>query len=244
MFRKTFINYLQRLRIMENSGNKRVSTGSVIFDRLLQGGFETDTVSTIYGPAGCGKSNICIIAAVSITRSGKKVIYIDTEGGFSVSRMQQIAPDDYKILMDRIIFLQPTSFAEQRKAFGSLSKLIDTDIGMIIVDTVSMLYRLEIGKTNDVYSVNRELGEQLSYLNELTRRKDIPVLVTNQVYSGFNQGENIKLVGGDILKYQSKCLVELQKGHSGVRKAILRKHRSIAEDRTEVFKIVDGGFSR
>jgi len=219
----------------------RITSGSAAIDKLLDGGFETDTVTTFYGPAGSGKTNLCIISAVITARSGKKVIYIDTEGGFSVERLKQIAPDDYKEAMENIVFLQPTNFSEQRNAFGKLSKLVDENIGMIIVDTISMLYRLEIGKTDDVYTVNKDLGTQISYLSEIARRKSIPVIVTNQVYSSFEEKESIKIVGGDILKYGSKCLIELQKGHKGVRKAILKKHRSIAEDKEEVFRIVNSG---
>jgi DNA repair protein RadB len=219
----------------------RVSTGSEVLDRLLDGGFETDTVTTVYGPSGSGKTNVCIIAAVNVVKKGKKVVYIDSEGGFSVERLKQIAPDDYKELIDKIIFLKPTNFSEQRNAFGKLSKLIDEDIGIIIVDTISMLYRLEIGKTDDVYTVNKDLGMQISYLGEITRRKNIPVVVTNQVYSSFDEKETVRLVGGDILKYGSKCLVELQRGRKGVRKAVLKKHRSIAEDREAVFRIVEKG---
>lgn len=219
----------------------RVTTGSAAIDKLLDGGFECDTVTTIYGPSGSGKTNICVIAAVTVARSGKKVVYIDSEGGFSVERLKQIAPEDYKELLDKMIFLKPMNFSEQRNAFGKLSKLIDEDIGIVIVDTISMLYRLEIGQTDDVYTVNKDLGMQISYLGEITRRKNIPVLVTNQVYASFEEKEKIKMVGGDILKYGSKCLIELQKGHTGIRKAILKKHRSIAEDRTAMFKIVNEG---
>lgn len=219
----------------------KVTTGSAVLDRLLDSGFETDTVTTIYGPSGSGKTNICMIAAVNVARSGRKVVYIDSEGGFSVERLKQIAPTDYKEVIDNIIFLKPMNFTEQRNAFGKLSKLVDQNIGLIIVDTISMLYRLEIGQTNDVYAVNKDLGMQISYLNEITRRKNIPVVVTNQVYANFKQENSVKMVGGDILKYGSKCLIELQKGHKGVRKALLKKHRSIAEDREAMFRIISKG---
>ncbi|MBN1544376.1 DNA repair and recombination protein RadB [Candidatus Woesearchaeota archaeon] len=219
----------------------RVSTGTEVIDRLLDGGFEADTVTTVYGPSGSGKTNICIIAAADTVKKGRKAIYIDSEGGFSVERLKQISPEGYKELVEKIIFLKPTNFSEQRNAFGKLSKLIDENIGIIIVDTISMLYRLEIGQTDDVYTVNKDLGMQISYLSEIARRKNIPVLVTNQVYSSFDEKENVKPVGGDILKYGSKCLIELQRGHKGIRKAVLKKHRSIAEDREAMFRIINEG---
>lgn len=92
-----------------------------------------------------------------------------------------------------------------------------------------MLYRLEIGKNEDIYMINRELGQQISFLTEITRKNCIPVLITNQVYANFEDKNRVNMVGGDILKYGSKCLVELQKRDDGERKAILHKHRSIAE---------------
>jgi DNA repair protein RadB len=224
-----------------------VSAGSELLDFLLNGGFEKDTITTIYGESGSGKTNLCIIAAVNLTRAGKKIIFIDTEGGFSVERLKQLAPDDYSELINNIIFLKPTNFSEQRIAFSKLGSLVEKDISMIIVDTISMLYRLELGKTPDVYNVNRDLGAQLSYLSEIARRKNIPVLLTNQVYSNFEQKDsnNVnKMVGGDILKYTTKCLIEIQKGHKGLRKAILRKHRSIADDREVKFRIINSGIER
>ena len=58
--------------------------------------------------------------------------------------------------------------------------------------------------------------------------------MTNQVYFGFQSEEDWKkgveretnIVGGDLLKYWSKCIIEL-KNDRGRRKAILLKHRSL-----------------
>jgi DNA repair protein RadB len=105
-----------------------------------------------------------------------------------------------------------------------------------------MLYRLELGKNKDVFNVNRELGVQLSYLTEIARKKEIPVIVTNQIYADLESGEDgrTKMVGGDILRYASKCLIELKKLPDGKRVAILRKHRSLPEKEV-VFRITDTG---
>ena len=47
------------------------------------------------------------------------------------------------------------------------------------------------------------------------------------------------MVGGDIMKYGSKCLIELQKTNEGQRSVNLRKHRSIIEGKEINFKIED-----
>ncbi len=218
----------------------KISTGSSILDGFLDGGYENDAITTIYGPSGSGKTNLAVLAAVKVASSGKKVIYIDTEGGFSITRLKQIT-SDYENVLQNILFLQPTTFDEQKKDFEKLKNMVNDKIGLIIVDTIAMLYRLV--RVKDVQEVNRELGIQIGYLTEIARKKKIPILVTNQVYTSFESREKINMVGGDLLKYGSKCLIELQAGHTGKRKAILRKHRSIAGEKETWFRIVDKGLA-
>jgi DNA repair protein RadB len=222
----------------------RIPTGSKILDKMLDGGYETDIITTVYGPAGSGKTNLCILCSIGIARQGKKIIYIDTENNFSIERLKQICSSishDYKKILNNIAFLKPASFDEQKKTFEKLRDLINNKIGLVIIDTIAMLYRLELGKNEDIYEVNRELGKQLACLKEIASKKNIPVLVTNQVYSDFEDKDKVNLVGGDLLKYGSKCLIELQITPSGNRRAIIKKHRSIKEEKEITFKIVEGG---
>jgi len=218
----------------------KIPTGSKILDKMLKGGYETDIITTIYGPAGSGKTVLCLLCAAGVARKGKKIIYVDTEGSFSLERLKQIAPD-YKKILDRIVFLKPTSFESQKKSFEKLKDLVNEKIGLIVVDTIAMLYRLELGKNEDIYEVNRELGRQLGYLTEIARKKHIPVLIANQVYADFENKDKVNIVGGDLLKYGSKCLIELQITPTGNRRLILKKHRSIPEEKEITFKIVEGG---
>ena len=220
----------------------KISSGSYDLNKWLFGGYESDIITTIYGPAGSGKTNFCILASVSQAKKSKKVIYMDTEGGFSIDRFKQVAGKDYEKLSKNLLLLQPTSFSEQKKAFDSLLKELnkDSNIGLIIVDGMTMLYRLEIGDSKSdeskIHLTNKELAKQLRTLAEIARKKNIPVIVTNQIYYSFQSEDEWKagkektanMVGGDLLKYWSKCIIEL-KNNGGRRKVILRKHRSLPE---------------
>ncbi|MBI2650088.1 DNA repair and recombination protein RadB [Candidatus Woesearchaeota archaeon] len=224
--------------------SNKIPTGSKVLDAMLDGGYEKDVITTIYGPAGSGKTILCLLCAINVARDGKKVVYVDCEGGFSLERLRQVASSiyqDYRKLLDNIIFLKPTSFAEQKKAFEKLKGIVNDKIGLIIVDTIAMLYRLELGKSEDAQETNRELGRQISYLTEIARKKNIPILITNQVYADFDDKDKVNIVGGDILKYGSKCLIELQITPNNNRRLILRKHRSIQPEKELIFKIVEGG---
>ena len=57
--------------------SNKTSAGSYDLNRFLSGGYETDIITTIYGPAGSGKTNFCVLASVSLAKKGKKIIFID-----------------------------------------------------------------------------------------------------------------------------------------------------------------------
>lgn len=218
---------------------QKISTGASFVDQFLAGGYDPDIITTVYGPSGSGKTNLCLIAAVKMVQQGKKVILIDTEGGIAVERIKQLTPD-FAALLPKMLFFNPLNFEEQKEIFEQLRKMITEQIGLVIVDSISMLYRLELGQSEEIYEVNSALGKQIAYLVEIARRRKIPVLITNQVYADFEDKSKVKMVGGDFLKYGSKCLLELQR-NDGYRSLILRKHRSLPEGVEVRFRIVNEG---
>ncbi|MCK4996767.1 DNA repair and recombination protein RadB [Candidatus Pacearchaeota archaeon] len=241
----------------------RISAGAYDLNKFLVGGYETDIITTLYGSGGSGKSNFCIMVAVSQAKKGNKVIFIDTEGGFSVDRFRQIhsgEESDIKRDLQNVLLLKPTSFKEQEKSFEQLLKHVKAgDVNLIVVDSIAMLYRIELGEainSKDSYKiseVNRKLAVQLRTLNEISRKQNIPVIVTNQVYSTFISDDRLpstnstsepraSMVGGDLLKYWSKCIIELQ-NNFGKRKIILKKHRSIPNKEFN-FEIVNTGIKK
>ncbi|MBI2581216.1 DNA repair and recombination protein RadB [Candidatus Woesearchaeota archaeon] len=223
----------------------KVPTGSDVLDKLLEGGYETDVITALYGPAGSGKTTSCLIAAVSAATAkenkDKKVVFIDTEGGFSTERLQQLTGNEKEArkILEKIMLLKATSFAEQKKYIDTLSEQMSSKVCLIVCDTISSLYRIERGEDNA--SLNRELGKQLSVLLTIARKKEIPVVVTTPVYADFVDKAKVKMVGGDILKYSSKCLIELRINPNGTRTAAVTKHRSLP-GKEITFKIRERGF--
>lgn len=214
-----------------------ITTGSDILDDLLKGGYETDIVTTIYGPSGSGKSNLAMLALVA--NSDKKVFYVDTESGFSVSRLKQLTPK-YKKVLDNTMLVTPGSLEDQGTTFEKLKNAVSKNVGLLIVDSIAMLYRLEVAKKRNVKEINQQLAEQIANLIRIARDQNVPVIVTNQVYSSFENPDEVKLVGGDILKYGSKCLIELRKDN-GTRTAVVQKHRSMPAGEKRTFRIVNEG---
>jgi len=222
---------------------EKVSAGSYDLNKWLFGGYEKDIISVLYGGPGTGKTNFCLLAAVSQAKKGNKVIFVDTEGGFSVERVKQICGDSFDVVLKNILLLKPTDFSEQRKVFDKLYTHLKKEASLIIVDGMAILYRLDLALAkndeNLVREINTELARQMKILAEIARKRNMPVLVTNQVYKW---DERQRMVGGDILRYWAKCLIELE-NNSGRRRAYLRKHRSIKE-KSMGFQITNDGVKK
>jgi len=234
----------------------KISTGSREFDEFLEGGYEIDVITTLYGPGGSGKTNFCLMASAEQASRGKKVIYIDTEGGFSIERLKQLAVND---IMKNILVLKATTFKEQREAFSKLIKLTkkSKEIGLIVVDSMVMLYRLELGESisegdySQTRVLNNSLSMQMRILNEICRKKEIPIIITDQVYNEFLSQEDfeagkekrVSMVGGDIMKYWSKCIIELKNIGDGKKIAVLKKYRFLPE-KTFSFYINNTGIEK
>lgn len=236
---------------------ERVSAGSYDLNKWLYGGYEAGIITMIAGPPGSGKTNFVILAACSLAKKEKKVIFIDTEGGFSSERAKQIvgqkakplatssmlgqSREEYEEILKNILLLEPKSFEEQKKIFLNLLTTVKKEqVGMIIIDGMAMLYRLELGdavklgEAEVVKGVNRQVANQMRDLAEIARSQKIPIIITNQVYKEFQSEKEwksgkkagVNLVGGDLFKYWSKCIIEL-KLEGNKRKAVLLKHRSL-----------------
>ncbi len=222
--------------------SRRVShlpIGSQVLDDLLEGGLEGGAITLLFGEAGSGKTNICLQVARNVAMTGKKVIYIDTEG-VSLERLQQIAGDKYEEVMKNILFFEPHSFEEQEKFVEKAVKLADSslEIGAIIVDSATIHYRLT--RNDEEKGTRKSLSPQLAKLLGVGRIKDIPIIVTSQVYTDIDKG-TFEPLGGHVLLHNAKAIIRLDKVSTGTRRAVIVKHRHLEEGRRAEFKITKTG---
>jgi DNA repair protein RadB len=220
---------------------ERIPSGCKPLDEMLGGGVETGIVTQLYGGSGTGKTNICIQLAVECVKSGKKVIYIDTEG-FSADRFKQIAGEDAKKIAGDIIIYEPASFEQQYSAITDIEKLMNEKIGLIILDSAALFYRLGLqdDSNEENVAIRRELVNQIGILHGMARKYGVSVVITNQVYKDIATGE-LCPVGGNAFEHLSKTIILLDKTGTSKRKATLRKHRSKSEGIYCEFRLTEKG---
>lgn len=232
------------MKVLANfEDNHKIQSNSTL-DVLLGGGFEKGTITQIFGPPSSGKSNIALTLAVNVAKNNRKVIYIDTEGGISIDRIKQISGSDFSKVANNIIVFEPTSFIEQNENLRSIDVWLrknHDEVDLLVLDSAVALYRVDDMKSA---KLNKELGKQMGVLSKIARQYDIAVILTNQIYNAFDdEGNNdVKAVGGTILQYWSKVILQLERGEEiNQRIATLIRHRSIPEGKKATFSITSQG---
>jgi len=206
-----------------------VKTGCVSLDKLLGGGFPTKSVSLVYGEAETGKTSLAVQCAVTCARRGIKSLFIDTDGTFSYERLSQIAEYDYQKISPLLIIMRPTSFQDQSCALDQLEKIITNKFKLIVVDTVTSLYRTELDDTKKTYAANRELNRQMAILKQIAKIRNVAVVVISQVRS-VPMGDSFKTkpVATRVLNYWSDVILDMrQSGQTRLIKVLREKHPTI-----------------
>lgn len=212
-----------------------IPTGCSSIDKLLGGGLIEGLITQIYGSSGSGKTNIALFTAFTASKMNKKIVFIDTEGSFHEQRINQIFGNKKKELLKNIKLINANSFEEQEKI---INEITEYGCDLIIIDSMTSLYRVERNDDN-YYDVNKTLGKQALKLLNYARENQVPVLITNQVYTNIDNNL-IEPIGGGILKYYSKVILNVEKTSEG-RKITLKKHISKKDGETAEFKIVENG---
>lgn len=206
--------------------HRRIPTGCHALDKMLEGGLAFGDVTLVYGEAETGKTSLAIQCAVNTARIGYKVIFVDSDGTFSPVRLSQIARVDTNEVAPSITLVKPTSFQEQALAIDLLDEYLTTKVGLVVVDTVTSLYRLELDDLKKTFTLNRELGRQVASLAQTAKTHKVAVLLNSQVRSVFLEGVvSIEPVATRVLKFWADVVINLRHTSlSRTMKAVLEKY--------------------
>jgi RecA/RadA recombinase len=140
--------------------------------------------------------------------------------------------------------MKPESFREQTVVVDRLADYVTRSFGLIVIDTLTSLYRLRVAETPDkTFELNRELNRQTASLAQVARIQKIAVLVTSQVRSVLNGGsESVEPVGTRVVKFWADTIMIMKPTeNTGVIRAVLEKNPKGFQPMTFNLKIDETG---
>jgi len=146
-------------------------------DRIT-GGLPRGRISLIYGPTGCGKTTLAVVASRSFVEKGFRVVYIDTEEG--LLQDQEVGQE--------IEVKHAYSLREQKEILKELAKAGLENIA-VIVDTLTGHFHREVLKAPKEFrasvaaDLSGKLIDQISILRQIVGREKGIGLVTAHLRS-------------------------------------------------------------
>ena len=228
---------------------ERLSTGSKNIDYLLGGGLEFGAITQFYGASMVGKTHLCHLLCV-VLPPHYKAIYIDTQDGFSSMKIKSIARtrelNPSKILEKTTVAKVHTT-SEQEQCIESAKIKIKSESGakLLIIDSLTYLYKMEYPERSQLTIRQSKRSKYLHMLLQIAQTNDIAVVITNQVHSNpqpYSEADRLQPIGGNVLSYPCKYIINIESWGDQYRRAILEKHPYRPHFSVPLM-IVDRGFS-
>jgi DNA repair protein RadB len=194
---------------------------------LLGGGFPLRQISLLYGEASTGKTILSMQCALEMARKDFRVFYVDADQSFSVHRLERLIGGSEQA--EKIVLFRPEDFRDQVEIVENLENVLTKTPALVVVDSITGLYRADNGGSEKIFARNRELNRQLAHLNSLAARFTLWVLLTGQVHSTPSGGEwLVEPVATRTLKHWSDLVLRLrQTPKTNVRDCILEKKNGV-----------------
>jgi RecA/RadA recombinase len=189
-------------------------SGVSLLDRLFGGGLSTGQLTHIYGEAASGKTTVALQFVSSASRIGVGTVYINTESASPVERLEQISGRPYSELSESFQLLVPKDFREQAALVDDIELYAKEGSRLVVVDTLTRLYRTMLDDQKTNYSNHRELNRQTGMLKGLAKQKDMAVVVLNQVRSRMDGIADIEPVAENILDYWADFVLRVKIGRA------------------------------
>ncbi|CCI44458.1 hypothetical protein ABG067_005430 [Albugo candida] len=213
-----------------------LSTGSTSLDELLKGGFETGSITELFGEFRTGKTQLChqlcVTCQLPVDRGGGegKALFIDTEGTFRPQRLVAIAERyglDGDSVLDNVAFARAYNSEHQMQLLIQASAMMaESRYALVIVDSATALFRTDFSGRGELAARQQELAKFLRALTKMADEFGVAVVITNQMTANPDSGmfakDPLQPIGGNIMAHASCTRLRLRKarGENRVMKVV------------------------
>ncbi len=230
------MGFASGLDLLEKRKNViKITTGSKEFDKLLNGGIETNAITEAYGEFGSGKSQLAHVLSVRAQLpleqggAGGQVVFIDTESTFRPERITEMAEGlglDPKEVLKNIKVARAYNSDHQMLLAEKVEDLIkkeNLNVKLVIVDSLTAHFRAEFVGRGTLADRQQKLNKHMHILAKLADTMNVAVYVTNQVMSKPDAffGDPTAAIGRNIVGHNSQTRIYIRKGKKGTRVAKL-----------------------
>jgi RecA/RadA recombinase len=223
---------------------KKVLTGCGCIDSNMDGGISPESITLIYGEPETGKTTLAMQCAVNCAMQGYKTLFMDCDNTFSAKRLSHVAAGKFEEIAELIILVKPNDFREQTVVVDHLAEYTAKNFGLVVIDTVTSLYRVNVAEASQkTFGLNRELNRQMAILAQTAKTQKIPIVVTSQVRSVFNETNvSVAPVATRVLKFWADTIIAMKPTENPqVIKAVLEKTPKRPQEVTCYLRIEDSG---
>ncbi|NWZ95769.1 RA51D protein, partial [Nesospiza acunhae] len=230
-------------------------TGSPSLDQLLDSGLYTGEVMELMGAPGTGKTQVCLGIAASVSLGLKQhVLFLDSTGGFTASRLYQMlqaqtedeeeqascpgACCETHFALQRVQVQRVFNVYEVLRALQELrdclSQQVLSSVGplkVMVLDSVSaVIYPLLGGRQSEGLALMMQLSRELK---TLAREFSLAVVVTNQVTRDSSSG-SLKPALGRSWSFVPSTRVLLESKESPWERSSTQRVASLAKSPRQV----------
>jgi len=196
----------------------RFSSGSLLIDEAMGGGFPYGRIIECAGWESSGKTTMAVHASISVQKEGKKVVFIDSEHAFDPFYAQDLGLEiDIESKDPSFVLLQPITAEDGFEAAKEFLKV--SEVGLIVFDSVAAMQPKAIleGEAGEqkMGVKARLLSQEIPKLLTLAKTSNTAVILINQFREkiGVMFGDPKTTPGGNAIKFYSSVRLELsQKG--------------------------------
>ena len=186
------------------------SSGSILLDDALWGGYAKWRIVEIYGPESSGKTTLTLHAIAEVQKAGGTAAFVDAEHALDPEYARKIG-----VNIDELIVSQP-DYGEQ--ALEIVDALVRSGaVDLIVVDSVAALTpKAEIeGNMGDSFMglQARLMSQALRKVTGVINKSHVTVIFINQIRMkiGVMFGNPETTTGGNALKFYASQRLEIRR---------------------------------
>jgi len=168
-------------------------------------------ITSLWGNFGVGKTTISLQTANIYALNKKKVLYIYTKPNLPFKKISAVFENKLEDVLEHILFIHATNFDDIFNFIFNLEFAILNDlktkngtINLIIIDSLTDLYRLELNREKKGKNVilNYRLNQLLANLVNLKQKYEVDILIVNESVRRTQEGQTYEVEsGGNVMQY-------------------------------------------